>query len=85
MSYISIGFTPEQEKQLLDASIKQGEASETMSAWMDKQDRIRLITTASILIGVVYTLMRIGDLAITWRKKKPTAAARVVEEVGEEA
>ena len=83
MSYLATGFTPEQETQLLDASSRQGASIDELRAWTEKADRIRTLTTIGLVAGLVLTMMRMGDLAISWRRRPRPQSE--VEDVVEDA
>lgn len=81
--YVATGFTPEQEQALLDASSRQGSSLDELRAWTEKADRIRTLTTIGLVAGLVLTMMRMGDLAISWRRRP--RPKNEVEDVVEEA
>lgn len=70
MAYVSTGFTPEQEAELLSGQRKQAESLDTISTWMDRQETIRTITTVSIVAGLIYTLAQMGNLVAQIRSRK---------------
>jgi hypothetical protein len=66
----AIGFTPDEERELL-ASQRQGTAAVTdLTAWTRRQDTIRTITIVSIVGGFIYTLARMGDLVAQMRARR---------------
>ena len=66
MAYVQTGFTPEEEQELLGMK----PAVAKLQAWTENQDRLRVIQTAALIAGFLYTLARFGDLFSERRDRK---------------
>lgn len=73
MSYVSTGFTPEEERELLESQRGTRTATDELTAWTRRQDTIRTITIVSIIGGILFTMARMGDLVAQIRARRKEA------------
>jgi hypothetical protein len=68
--YRPVGFTPDEEQELLTAQRQVAASSVELTAWTKKQDTIRTITIVSIIGGLLFTMARMGDLVAQMRARR---------------
>lgn len=69
----ALGFTPEEERELIVAA--RGEAAEEkkqdeMLEILRGQERLRMITAGATIVGLLYTLARMGDFVAELRRRR---------------
>lgn len=65
-----LGFTPEQETELLTAQRAYGPKIDKLVEQAEAAERIRLFTIIATIGGALYTLARMGELIVDWRMKR---------------
>ncbi len=69
----ALGFTPDEEKEIVLAA--RGEVAEEkkldeMLEILRKQEQLKMVTAGATIVGLLYTLAKMGDFVAELRRRK---------------